>query len=77
MNRDAAVILKKPKLVDKDEGVSYLPIPPIVSPLTSSQIIRNTTLTDIKDRLGQAVVSILQTKETFHSTLSFSMLIPF
>ena len=72
------MILKKPKLLDKDEGVSYYsPIFLIVSPLTFSQIIRNTTLTDIKDRLGQAVVSILQTKETFHSTFPRSYAKPF
>ncbi|KAJ7196480.1 hypothetical protein GGX14DRAFT_574807 [Mycena pura] len=56
MNRDVAVVLKKPKLLDKDEG-----------------IIRNTTLTDIKDRLGQAVVSILQTKETFHKRVNIDL----
>ncbi|KAJ7205791.1 hypothetical protein GGX14DRAFT_568684 [Mycena pura] len=56
MNKDAAVILKKPKLLDKDEG-----------------IIRHTTLTDIKDRLGQAVVSILQTKETFHKRVNIDL----
>ncbi|KAJ7191749.1 hypothetical protein GGX14DRAFT_578765 [Mycena pura] len=56
INREAAVVLKKPKLLDKDEG-----------------IIRNTTLTDIKDRLGQAVVSILQTKETFHKRVNIDL----
>ncbi|KAJ7206924.1 hypothetical protein GGX14DRAFT_568013 [Mycena pura] len=36
-------------------------------------IIRNTTLTDIKDRLGQAVISILQTKETFHKRVNIDL----
>ncbi|KAJ7193668.1 hypothetical protein GGX14DRAFT_577125 [Mycena pura] len=60
MNRDVAVVLKKPK--DKNEGKPKGKNP-----------IRNISLTEIKDRVGDAIVSILNTKETFHKRVNLDL----
>ena len=62
------MVLKKPKV---EKEVSFrLPKPfscTPSNPVFRLQIIRNVALTEIKDRVGQAIVAILKTKETFHS----------
>ncbi|KAJ7193165.1 hypothetical protein GGX14DRAFT_577522 [Mycena pura] len=58
--KDSTVVLKNPK--DKNDGKPK-----------GKNLIRNVSLTEIKDRVGAAIVSILNTKETFHKRVNLDL----
>ncbi|KAJ7186272.1 hypothetical protein GGX14DRAFT_581171 [Mycena pura] len=58
--KDSTVVLKNPK--DKNDGKPK-----------GKNLIRNISLTEIKDRVGAAIVSILNTKETFHKRVNLDL----
>lgn len=70
--KEQTIAVKKPK--DKNENVSHYSSSLLYSSDYLLQFIRNTSMTELKELMGAAVVKILQTKETFHRT--FLMLYP-
>ncbi|KAJ7214110.1 hypothetical protein GGX14DRAFT_392880, partial [Mycena pura] len=58
--KDSTVVLKNPK--DKNDGKPK-----------GKNLIRNVSLTEVKDRVGAAIVSILNTKETFHKRVNLDL----